>query len=288
MSTNLSTSMPQAQSYMINNAQQRRQAGIGQDYVDNYNQVQLAQYNNDYNYWLWQQQMEYNSPSAQVARLKEAGLNPNFNSIDGTGNASSIPASSASLKSNISANKQARVGNILSGVNTMIKMIAEGVGATSDISGIPNDIGLYRDLITKGMQYNVSSSEAKQIQAWVNAAYDAAAKGDLDVPYRFQVPNSIGGIDVYESNPKKSLAYALDSAARILRNDQHKLNLSDLDLKNIEKTIAEKESQYLDSKIKGKELENDWYKVNTGSQVADRILTTIFKGFSIATGRGRR
>lgn len=42
-------------------------------------------------YWLMQQ--EYNSPANQVARLKEAGLNPNlFYSQGNTGNASSTPS----------------------------------------------------------------------------------------------------------------------------------------------------------------------------------------------------
>jgi hypothetical protein len=36
----------------------------------------LAQYDNEYNYWMWQQQNAYNSPVNQVARYQEAGLSP--------------------------------------------------------------------------------------------------------------------------------------------------------------------------------------------------------------------
>lgn len=39
---------------------------------------------NAWNYEMWQKQNEYNSPSAQVERLREAGLNPLFYGLDGS------------------------------------------------------------------------------------------------------------------------------------------------------------------------------------------------------------
>ena len=118
--------------------------GIGSDYVDTYNQSLLGQYNNEYNYWLWQQQMEYNSPINQVARLKEAGLNPNYNSIDGTGNASSIPSSSMSISGNAGSNSNARVANnikmmqaITQGVSSIVDNVQKGVSTLSAYSELP-------------------------------------------------------------------------------------------------------------------------------------------------------
>lgn len=35
----------------------------------------VAQYQNEYNYWMWQQENKYNSPASQVQRYKDAGLN---------------------------------------------------------------------------------------------------------------------------------------------------------------------------------------------------------------------
>ena len=70
---------------------QRVANNVGRDYIDAFNQAQMAKYNNEYNYWLWQQQAEYNSPSNQVQRLLDAGLNPNYNSIEGAGNLSNSP-----------------------------------------------------------------------------------------------------------------------------------------------------------------------------------------------------
>ena len=42
----------------------------------NKGQMELAKYQNEFNYKMWQQQNAYNSPAAQMARYQEAGLNP--------------------------------------------------------------------------------------------------------------------------------------------------------------------------------------------------------------------
>lgn len=58
---------------------------------------QLAKWQNDMNIQNWHMQNEYNSPSAQMDRLKAAGLNPNLMYGQGNpGNAGSIPGVSAS------------------------------------------------------------------------------------------------------------------------------------------------------------------------------------------------
>lgn len=47
---------------------------------------------NAWNYEMWQAENAYNSPTAQVERLREAGLNPMFYGLDGTGNAGDLSA----------------------------------------------------------------------------------------------------------------------------------------------------------------------------------------------------
>ena len=56
-------------------------------------QMKLAQYQNDYNYKMWREQNEYNSPEQMAARLEKAGFNKNaFVGDMATGNtASSAP-----------------------------------------------------------------------------------------------------------------------------------------------------------------------------------------------------
>lgn len=67
--------------------------------MNNQTQMDIANANNLYNYQMWQRQNSYNSPSAQMDRLREAGLNPNlaYGSLS-EGNAGQVaPAESVSL-----------------------------------------------------------------------------------------------------------------------------------------------------------------------------------------------
>lgn len=123
--------------------------------ADAQNQLNMAKYNNDYNYWLWKQQTEYNSPENQVARLKAAGLNPNFNSIEGAGNASSPAPSSGKLNSNflgayqasISAKAQRlnEVNAVVSAFNDLVKNVGQGFDMVRTFSQTPSSISSYRD-----------------------------------------------------------------------------------------------------------------------------------------------
>lgn len=60
----------------------------------NVQQAQLAQYQNAYDYMMWEKQNEYNSPASQMQRFAEAGLNPNLAyQMGNPGNATSAPES---------------------------------------------------------------------------------------------------------------------------------------------------------------------------------------------------
>lgn len=52
----------------------------------------MADKQNAWNYERWLEQNEYNSPTAQYQRLRDAGLNPLFYGLDGTGNAGELTA----------------------------------------------------------------------------------------------------------------------------------------------------------------------------------------------------
>lgn len=58
--------------------------------------MELAKWTNEQNLNFWNMQNEYNTPANQMARLEDAGLNPNLMYGQGnTGNASSAPSSSS-------------------------------------------------------------------------------------------------------------------------------------------------------------------------------------------------
>lgn len=65
----------------------------------NKGQMELAKYQADRNYQLWQENNAYNSPTAQMTRLKSAGLNPNLIYDNGRGatGLSSSPAESYNI-----------------------------------------------------------------------------------------------------------------------------------------------------------------------------------------------
>lgn len=67
----------------------------------NKGQMELAKYQADRNYQLWQENNAYNSPTAQMTRLKSAGLNPNliYDNGKGASGLSSSPAESYNIPS---------------------------------------------------------------------------------------------------------------------------------------------------------------------------------------------
>lgn len=70
-----------------NRAFESEQASLQRDWSERmYNQQ------NVWNLEQWQRQIEYNNPVNQVQRLRDAGLNPLFYGLDGTGNASELTA----------------------------------------------------------------------------------------------------------------------------------------------------------------------------------------------------
>ena len=144
---------------VITSMKDRINADIGQNYVDTYNDLQMAKYNNEFNYWLWQQQNEYNTPAAQMQRAREAGLNPNV--IAGnvsSGNAASPSPSSGRLSGNIRSNQMQSMNAALNSFNSLINSIANGVGAVSKLSGIPSDIPTYRKLLNKAMNLDTEKT----------------------------------------------------------------------------------------------------------------------------------
>lgn len=172
---------------IVTSRSSRIDAGVGALYVDDYNANLQNQYNNAYNYWLWQKQMEYNSPKAQVARLREAGLNPNFNSIEGTGNASSIPASQASLPGNIGKNRLNAISTGVSIATALATGISRGVGALKTIATTPLAIRNYRELLNQVLGQKFSGSlldnDLKRMQVYTKSWLTGYNGGEQVTPF---------------------------------------------------------------------------------------------------------
>lgn len=166
---------------LVQSKKERKARGVDFDYMDSYNQGEMVRYNNEYNYWLWQQQAAYNSPAQQRARLEAAGLNPNYNSVD-SGNLGSIPSSSGSLTPSIGKNRALRQQMYVDSFNALVKSIGEGVSSVSKISGIPDDIPTYRRLLNQYLGHNVQSAEYNKILRSIEAVWKSKTELGIDVP----------------------------------------------------------------------------------------------------------
>lgn len=146
--------------------------------ADTWNEYSMAKYNNDYNYWLLQQQQQYNSPVEQVKRLRAAGLNPNFNSIEGAGNTNySMAASTRGLSSNVGSLGNQQLGLMLNAFNSTLGAISQGVDMTSKISHIPSDIKKYRKALTNSEEYKALSAKRKSEIDTMLSAFEAWTMG---------------------------------------------------------------------------------------------------------------
>lgn len=217
----ISASTPAPELNQILSKDARKAAGIGDYYIDTYNDSQLAKYNNEYNYWLWQQQTDYNSPANQVARLKEAGLNPNFNSIDGTGNASSMPTSNANYRSDIYSKELAQAQTGIQAFNTLLTAIGQGVSAYSKIQNTPQNTRAYLDLM---QDLNIDSKIISNTKESYNVLKDLRDNFGIDIDKEYTL-NSIAGLG--------GVGYsATELAAGHFINSDNSVNYSQKQLRN--------------------------------------------------------
>lgn len=266
---------------------QRRELGVESAYVDDYIQQLTAQYNNEYNAWLTNQQLEYNSPANQVKRLQEAGLNPNFNSIDGTGNLNSITASNAKLNSNVQSNKIQQTQTALQAVNNFLGIISDGVKKYSDITGGTMDLGAYKDLTKNILREQYKGQGYKNTISAIDMVFDAYMKGGANNGYTttdntivplssLELYDKNGNPAVLELSPSKSLSGQLQKALLELRHSQDlsvnkKTQLTELEkeLKGLQIT-----SQSQSNQLGQKEI--DFYEMNKLAGPVLKFLQLIF------------
>lgn len=169
---------------LVQSKKERKARGVDFDYMDSYNQGEITRYNNEYNYWLWQQQAEYNSPAQQRARLEAAGLNPNYNSVD-SGNLGSIPSSSGSITPSVGKNRALRQQMYVDSFNALVKSIGEGVSSVSKLSGIPNDVPAYRRMLKEYMGNKLGSSQVEYMLKQIEAVFKSKTELGIDLGWAF-------------------------------------------------------------------------------------------------------
>lgn len=98
----------------------------------NVQQAALAQYQNAYDYMMWEKQNAYNSPATQMQRFREAGLNPNLAyQMGNPGNASSAPESHG-FDITPEMNKTEKTLKSIEAASEIIKSLNDIVNTASD------------------------------------------------------------------------------------------------------------------------------------------------------------
>lgn len=256
--------------------------------TDAQNQLNIAAYNNAYNYWLWQQQTEYNSPANQMARLKAAGLNPNYNSIDGTGNISNIPSSNASLKSNFLGAYQAGISSkqlALSQAQGAVAMVNDLIGGVSkglsSFVNTPSNIRAYRKSLSDAAHWTAQSKASKaSVDNLISTVIGMLGSG------RGSGPDSSLFGDHPESNPIFQ-AFLGDYQGRSQRGQSAMFDTQIKELikewkqyekDNIWDLHKEKLNNQIHNLLTTGELlghQNDWYDIQSGAGVGNTILNAL-------------
>lgn len=266
----------------------RKAAGIGDTYIDTYNDSQLAKYNNEYNYWLWQQQAEYNSPVNQVARLKEAGLNPNFNSIDGTGNLNTTPTSNANYRSDIRSKEIAQAQLGLNAFNMILDSISQGVSAYQKIQNTPNTTRQYLKMAQENNWYGQKADNLlKDIRNLVGLRDDLGI--DIDSIFSLYAPSgqNISYNQNYTSdsfeflpNTSNSINYRSKELGNDLRALESELKQYDLtNLKPEEKELLQKRITQVGLANGLTEKQINSFNAMLGTKMASALLPILLKMF---------
>lgn len=246
--------------------------------TDALNQAAMAVYNNDYNYWLWQQQAAYNSPLAQRRRMEEAGLNPNYQSIDG-GNLGSIPSSTGSITPSVGRNATALAAQGINAFNALIDGVKKGVDTVSSLSGIPHDIKTYRRLLSS---QGWSDSETKQLIKAIKQieyTYDLKSKLGIGNGWTFGVTGEDGTITPtlpdWENSP---LLKNLN-----LKNDDLNwlVNLREYDFKNMkpaELKVLEERAKQIGAAAGLTEHQNQLFTAMSATKIG-AMLGPVLLGF---------
>lgn len=191
-----------------------------QDYKNN---LELAKYNNEYNKKFWYEMQDYNSPASQRARLEEAGLNPNYQSID-SGNVSNSPVSTIPTNlSNKASVAQANAQLRLQAINARMTLLNNFVNQFAKLSGIPKNVGLARDYAQRILENDWLLSRDKHLKSILDAWKTASDEFGVEVTNRsFGLPIGYRGLTYATGNRQESLGIE----NQVLRNENlHTQNL---------------------------------------------------------------
>lgn len=182
--------------------------------------LDLAKKQNEWNLRQWQMENAYNSPSAQIERMREAGLNPDM--MYGGGVSGNLSASSPSMTSGAAATPMdfTSLANKKTVGDTVMQALAvEQARANIDktrgeakAQGMTNDVR--QRMIDKGMI--MEESEYQLLQEEINRVFNEAEKIDYSNTEARVMSNFF---DKYESEIVDNMLQRLRTSTKMSENE---------------------------------------------------------------------
>ena len=172
----LGTTAAQANLNKKNRQWQEEQAAIQREYS-----TEMMNSQNAWNMEMWQKENEYNSPAAQVQRLREAGLNPLFYGLDGSSaNAleSAQPLGYERAESNFQTNPFAAGFAAASQAAQVANIQAQTEKTKSETKAIDAKLPFEVDSLRAQIRNSNASSEAQET---INKYLDKQQEAELRV-----------------------------------------------------------------------------------------------------------
>lgn len=213
-------------------------------------QLQLQQNEFDFNRQMWNEQNEYNTPSAQMARLQEAGLNPRLiygNGSASTGQASSPPQYSAPTAPNYASAFNEASFVALDAISNLLSRNEALKSQRLDNAMKQVDLENYIDHEETFLDFDSLDSEG-------NPSLGVSRRPGLGSLKRSLAVEDLTG------RQRQNYGTELENAYRMIRNRyQPELSRSEIDLKNAtrDNTLTQKLQRELQNKIL--DLEYRWF-----------------------------
>lgn len=196
------------------------------------------EYQNNWNLNMWNMQNRYNTPAEQRKRLEDAGLNPIFYGLDGTGNAGALQSAPfTAVPGAPMSNSGAFLGQGISNAALQAAQIANIQADTKQKEADTRGQSLQNEILnaSKGdiISYNHVQVRVSETQADLNeATADEKAKHIEEMDTNIQYMNTL--IDqICQNMDYQHLQYALDNWYK------HKeMELNERHLSNEERQIA--------------------------------------------------
>lgn len=312
----MSTSTKNTNKTNLRIAQETNQANRDIAQETNQANIDIAQMSNEFNaaqldkqieqQWkMWEAENEYNSPSAQVERYREAGLNPFLQDV-GAGTASSMTSPSpqgavvptmqmgAPMEAAVmqSSDPLVKFGQFMNGLGELVNAGREAYGIVGDVQTTMYNKQAYKEqleLLRNNAKISKITAGNEETRQNLEIAGKQLSNDVLyEQKYNHALANIRASVELSALPQQLQLGLAHLAADLGLKYDKHLIN--DKTLKSIEADILNKNIDYafkrdtFDDRVRQAGAEADYAENNKGAkdwyQIVQSFLDHVVKGDS--------